>query len=194
MIDFFTALWGQISEIWNGIIISAPGWIDYAIEALKGLGIGGIALIILKLIVPALKTINDPTLKKLIELFEMVVTLKSEVQASEARAIVSEEKNATINELLVEYMSLSAQTNSNSRTLTPESKKQYEDLAAKFTALGKHEVAESITEMIADNVVTAEEVVAVANQVPEIAEVLEKTPEEVVTTLASTKRKLKQRR
>jgi len=193
MIEFFTALWGQLGVLWDSFVLSIPGWIDYAIEGVKALGIGGIIIIISKWVIPVLKNANNPVVKRLAEMTELILTLNGKVEAADARVLAFEQKDSTINDLLVQYMSLSCQTNSESRTLTAERKGQYEALAASFLAAGNTKMAEAITVAISDDVVTPQEVLEIANIIPVVSEVLESTPAEIVSTVEKSRRKLRQR-
>lgn len=149
-VDIFT----KIVDGFNGWLENIPNWNwDSIVEWLKlsvqTLGIGGIIALLVKVVKPFVE--DKTVLNNVIDLANKLDQYK--------------EENSTIKTILTDWVSLQANTNLTSKTLSAEQKQAFLDIAERMKAVGIPNVtekAEQIEEIVEDGKVTAEETIALA--------------------------------
>jgi len=143
--------WLNIGEALNQFVENIGGWNwNNILEYFKNISLGTVALTILTLTVkvglPLLRNSNKLILKKFAELYENVSDLKKE--------------NQTVSNILKQWVVLQSDINKYSKTLKPEHKKAFSDLAEAMRMVEDNNVQEAankIDEIIEDNKVDVNE-------------------------------------
>ena len=152
-------------EFINGI--GSWNWTDIT-TWLKNFVVGGGLLVALKYAVPFFKNSNKPVLNQLGALGEKIIQVEQTYQDLKA-------ENATLKTAtfaMLGYIEASAQVNLTSKTLTPEQKASFLAWLETVKPLLHPELVAQAQEAVADSVVTAQEVTAIAERAPRVAEVL----------------------
>lgn len=149
----------QLSDFWLSIVESFEAFAqnigdwnwDNILEYFQNISLGGVALAILtitiKVVVPLLKNSNKKTLQKLGELHSNIARLSKE--------------NQTLSVILTEWISLQSEVNEVSKTLKPEHKAAFKELAERMRELKKEKLTEHanmIDDIIADDKVDLSEI------------------------------------
>ena len=156
-----------ISDFWNNIAmgleqffnnIGNVDWTETSMQfknwILSGAGIATLGLF-LKYGVPYFKA--NKQLKLIGKLIERVVSLEREQQ--------------TVGNVLVEYVSLQSEVNVTSKTLTPEQKEKFTDLATTLQAMKNERyksIGVEIEEMVEDGEISASEAIELTKNIPVI--------------------------
>lgn len=160
-----------ISDFWNNIAIALEqftqnvgewDWANISTQVknwlLSGSGVAAIGLF-LKFGVPYFKSNKQLALMgKLIE-----------------RVASSELEQQTVGNILTDYISLQSDVNVTSKTLTPEQKQRFVDLSAQLKLMQSErlqDIGKDIEEMVEDNVITADEAIELAKNLPIVEEAL----------------------
>ncbi|MCK9576877.1 MAG: hypothetical protein WC143_08645 [Eubacteriales bacterium] len=156
--DFIENIVNGLNELWQNI--GTWNW-----EAIKNWVLSGSALTLLgvfaKYVIPILKNSNKPILKTLGEYGEKIVDLSSEIKALRL-------ENKTLKDgtkAVIEYLEVSADVNLSSKVLTAEQKQGFTTALNALKIIDNEfakETVAKVEEIIEDGVITADEVIELA--------------------------------
>lgn len=140
---------------------------DFSLTALGGGGIWAV----FKWIIPLLRNSNKPVLTELANAVALIDGLKTELdKLKQEEANI---KQATLT--MLAYLETSANVNLTSKTLSPEQKTEYQkwiDLVKSLNITEATQGATLVEQKIADGVLTAEEVIEVAQTIKKVDELV----------------------
>lgn len=146
--DFWINIGETLQELWNQV--GSWNW-DNILKYFQNVSLGTVALGILtitaKVGIPLLKNSNKPVLKSLGDLYDKINVL--------------EKKDQTISNVLKEWIGLQSDINQYSKTLKPEHKEAFKNLAVAMRMVDNQEIqeaADKIDEIIEDNKIDVAEV------------------------------------
>lgn len=175
-------MWVSIAEGiaygWEWLMTNGGEIIKYVSYLLTGGGVTTITIYIIKIFLPILKNSNKPVLNQLSEALEKLKSLaeKQDLANSEIQTLRDENKT------LKEYLLLASEANERNITLSNEMRQKFQYLAdgLKNTENEKAiEIAEKVENVIEDNMVSQEEIIEIAEQLPEVDNVLGMTLEDI---------------
>lgn len=167
-----------ISYGWDWLMTNGGELIKYLSYLLTGGGVLTIAISVFKVILPFLKNSNKPIISQLALTLEKIETLAEKQEISNAKIQALRDENKT----LKEYLLLASEANERNITLTEEMREKFKFLAdgLKNTENEKAiEIAEKVENIIEDNTITKEEIIELAEELPEVENVLGMTLQDI---------------
>lgn len=176
--DMWISIAEGISYGWDWLMTNGGEIIKYLSYLLTGGGVTTITIFVVKFILPLLKNSNKPVLSQLALTLEKIETLAEKQEISNAEIQVLRDENKT----LKEYLLLASEANERNITLTEEMREKFKFLAdgLKNTENEKAiEIAEKVENIIEDNTITKEEIIELAEEIPEVENVLGMTLQDI---------------
>lgn len=167
-----------ISYGWDWLMTNGGELIKYLFYLLTGGGVTTITIFVIKSVLPFLKNSNKPVLSELALHLEQLKTLAEKQEVANAEIQVLRDENKT----LKEYLLLASEVNTRNVTLTNEMREKFQYLAEglKNTENAKAiEIAEKVENIIEDNTITKEEIIELAEEIPEVENVLGMTLQDI---------------
>jgi len=175
-------MWVSIAEGiaygWDWLMTNGGSLLQYLSYVLTGGGITTITIAFIKFGLPLLKNSNKPVLKELANALAQIQTLAEKQDISNARIEGLIEENKT----LKEYLLLASEANSKSVILSDEMKANFGYLAEGLKATEQQvalDIADKIENAIEDNTLTQEEIIEIAEELPEVENVLGMTLQDI---------------
>ena len=167
-----------ISYGWDWLMTNGGEIIKYLSYLLTGGGVTTITIFVVKFILPLLKNSNKPVLKDLSIVLEKIKSLAEKQEVANTEIQVLRDENKT----LKEYLLLASEVNERNITLSNEMRQKFQYLAdgLKSTENEKAiEIAGKVENVIEDNTITKEEIIELAEELPEVENVLGMTLQDI---------------
>lgn len=175
-------MWVSIAEGiaygWDWLMTNGGAVLQYLSYVLTGGGITTITIFMIKFVLPFLKNSNKPVLSELALQLEKLKTLAEKQEVANAEIQILRDENKT----LKEYLLLASEANERNIVLTQEMRDKFGFLAEglKNTENAKAiEIAEKVENVIEDNTITQEEIIELAEELPEVENVLGMTLQDI---------------
>lgn len=175
-------MWVSIAEGiaygWDWLMTNGGAILQYLSYVLTGGGITTIAIALIKVGLPYLKNSNKPVLRELSVALEQIKILAEKQDLANNEIQILRDENKT----LKEYLLLASEANERNVALSDEMREKFQYLAEglKNTENAKAiEVAEKIEVAIEDSTLTQEEIIEIAEEIPEVENVLGMTLQDI---------------
>jgi predicted DNA-binding protein len=175
-------MWVSIAEGiaygWDWLMTNGGNLVEYLFYILTSSGVLTGVIAFIKLGLPLLRNSNKPVLNELGIVLQTVQTLAEQQQESNARIEILQEENKT----LKEYLLLASEANQTSLILSQEMREKFGYLAEGLKATENAiaiDVAEKVENAIEDDTLTTEEIVEIAEELPEVENVLGMTLQDI---------------
>lgn len=175
-------MWVSIAEGiaygWDWFMTNGGAILQYLSYVLTGGGVTAITVAFIKFALPFFKNSNKPVLKELGVALEQIKILaeKQDLANNEIQTLRDENKT------LKEYLLLASEVNERNMTLTDDMKAKFQYLAQGLRETENQkaiEVANKVDNAIEDSTLTQEEIIEIAEEIPEVENVLGMTLQDI---------------
>jgi len=161
IVDGLLNIWVQVQNMeWSTIFADVKNWV-----------VGGGMVVFVAKVLPFLKNSNKPILTKLGEIAEKLLIANAKIDSLELENLsLKDGLKATVN-----YLETTAQVNLSSKVLSAEQKALFQNAVFALQAVGTElttHVASEVQTVVADGVITADEVITLAEHAPVIEKAL----------------------
>ncbi len=171
MIEFWNSIAEGIAYGWAWLGENGGEILKYVMYLVTSGGVGTIVIYMIKVLVPIFKNSNKPVLTQLATTLEQIQALAEKQEIANQEIQVLRDENKT----LKEYLTLASQVNERNITLTQDMRDKFSYLAEGLKATENAvavEIANDLEVAIDDDTLTQQEIVEIAENVPEIENVL----------------------